>query len=155
MKNVILLGGEGSELLYSLRKVLRGCRVTAQSGSVRLQSGVLLVKEPCAEQAEVELGEKAIAVFLSSSAHAAELSSRAMRAVCCGTSARDTLALASLTSDCAMFSLRRTIPTLYGELEPQEVRLRLKKERSIDDLLLLTAALLVSGRRQPREGFIV
>lgn len=86
----------------------------------------------------VGAGDAAALSYLKSVGHAA---------ICCGTSAKDTLCVSSMDYGNAVVSVQRELPTLTKTVvEPGDVPLHLKKPCEPFSMLAASAVLLLSGR---------
>ena len=86
----------------------------------------------------VDAGDAAALSYLKSVGHAA---------ICCGTSAKDTLCVSSMDYGNAVVSVQRELPTLTKTVvEPGDVPLHLKKPCEPFSMLAASAVLLLSGR---------
>lgn len=74
-------------------------------------------------------------------------------AITCGTSAKDTLSLASINDKNASISLQRELTDVYGNaIEPMDITVTLQKERGVYPTLAACAALLLCGI-DPSDGY--
>lgn len=74
------------------------------------------------------------------------LGNRHRHAIICGMYARDTITLSSYDRDCALVALQRTVLSLNGEeIEPREIKVRLKQSMPSADIPLITAAMLLNN----------
>ena len=129
-------GGPAEHYLYCVREPLR----------IGMENTVVVFDSDRAEDIQylpggcpciVDAGDAAALSYLKSVGHAA---------VCCGTSAKDTLCVSSMDYGNAVVSVQRELPTLAGTVvEPGDIPLRLKKPCEPFGMLAASAALLLSG----------
>ncbi len=129
---------------------------SAEIPQIELKRGILILKNNIFQQHPVEVPKGFICVLEAGSLAPARLlygSSAAV--VLCGTGPRNTLSLSELNSSSALVSLQRSLMPLEGNLvEPCEIEVRLSAERSPQQILLVSAVLLLSGV-DPDNGFII
>lgn len=101
-----------------------------------------------------QLPEGIPAVFGSHNARAAEqLKGSKVAAIVCGTSAKDTLSVASLTESSASASLQRSLHTLAGDvIEPRDIPVELSGQTGPYSFLATCAVLLLAGV-EPEPGY--
>lgn len=118
-----------------------------QLPKLELQSGILLFKNSFLPMHKIGIPSGFLTVFESHNTKAAEaLKGTGLTAVVCGTSAKDTLSVASLNDSSASVSLQRSIRTITGEvLEPHEIAIELDQCIGPYSLLATCAVLLLAG----------
>ena len=94
-----------------------------------------------------EKKRRLVPVFSSSHTGAAVfLKGTGLSAITYGMSNKDTISLAGLDDAGASVSIQRTVRALDGtEIEPGDIRVRLKKPHSAEQVLLLSTVLLLCG----------
>jgi hypothetical protein len=114
---------------------------------IRLKHGIVLLKNSILPQNPVPFPPGFLFVLEAKNTRAAALlKGSAAAAVTCGTSARETLSIAGLEDGTAALSLQRTLKTLEGKiLEPHDFTVKFSEPRSPHQLLMVCAALLISG----------
>ena len=112
-----------------------------------LESGILLFKKSFRFYGEKKAIAGLVPVFSSSHTGAAVfLKGTGLSAITYGMSNKDTISLAGLDDAGASVSIQRTVRALDGtEIEPGDIRVRLKKPHSAEQVLLLSTVLLLCG----------
>jgi hypothetical protein len=114
---------------------------------LELPSGILLFKNSFLPTKKPEIPMGFLTVFGSHNSRAASaLKGTGLIAVACGTSAKDTLSVASLTDSSACVSLQRNVRTVTGEvLEPRDISIELCRQLGPYSLLATCAVFLLAG----------
>lgn len=114
---------------------------------VELSDGIILLKTSIRQTKGVTLPSNLHYVMESKNLRAAALlNGMEASVVTCGTGRKDTLSIAGLQSSNAALSLQRTVETVDGRLlEPHDFTVDFSEKRSPHQLLLISAALLLSG----------
>ncbi|MCI1965852.1 MAG: hypothetical protein LKJ17_06950 [Oscillospiraceae bacterium] len=131
-------GSHPEYLLYEYEKV----------PEIRLKHGMVLFKNSILPQNPVPLSQNFLYVLEAKNARAAALlKGSGVTAVTCGTSSKETLSIAGLEEGSAALSLQRTLKALNGQmLEPHDFTVKFSEPRSPHQLLMVCAALLISGK---------
>lgn len=114
---------------------------------ISLKQGIVLLKNSILPQNPVPFPPDFLYVLEAKNSRAAALlKGSGAAAVTCGTSSRETLSIAGLEENTAALSLQRTLKTLDGRmLEPHDFTVKFSESRSPHQLLMVCAALLISG----------
>ncbi len=121
---------------------------------LNLEKGILLFKNSFCGSSARSIPAGVLTVFESYNGRAAgALKGTGVVAITCGTSAKDTLSVASLDEMSATVSLQRTVKDLSGTvLEPRDVAVELDSLLSPYQLLAVCSVLLLSGE-DPNSGY--
>jgi hypothetical protein len=146
----------------------RGCVV--QSGSpagyllcesseipdIVLPHGILVIKDKIVQIKPASIPDNFLCVMASHNKSGAKLLHDCrVTAVSCGTDPKDTLSLAGLESSCADVSLQRNLVTAGGNMqEPRDFHVEFSKPRSPEQILLVSAVLLLSDI-DPENGYVI
>lgn len=119
-----------------------------------LDSGILLFKKSFRFCGAKKAVSGLVPVFSSSHAGAAIfLKGTGLPAITYGMSSKDTVSIAGLDDEGASISIQRSIRTLGGAIiEPGDIRVRLSRPLSAEQILLLSTVLLL-GDEQPAYQF--
>jgi hypothetical protein len=114
---------------------------------IGMKRGILLLKDKLCETMPVQVPDGFVGVIGSRNAQAARMMcGSGASVVTCGTGPKDTLSLAGLDTSAACVSLQRNLVTLDGELlEPHDFSITLLQRRSPEQVLAVSAVLLLSG----------
>lgn len=129
---------------------------SAEIPKIELKSGILILKNNISQQRPAAVPEGFVCILEAGNLAAARLLCGSKATVILyGTGSRNTLSLSGLSSSSALISLQRSLMTLEGNLvEPREIEVRLSAERSPQQILLVSAVLLLSGV-DPENGYII
>ncbi len=121
---------------------------------IKLEKGILLFKNSFCGTTARSVPAGILTVFESYNGKAAEaLKGTGVVAITCGTSAKDTLSVASLDETSATVSLQRTVKDIAGAiLEPRDVTVELDSLLSPYQLLAVCSVLMLSGL-DPNDGY--
>lgn len=123
---------------------------------IELKHGIVLLKNSTPLQDPVPFPPDCLCILESKNVRAAALLKGSGTAVVtCGTSSRETLSIAGLEESNAALSLQRTLSTLDGQmLEPHDFTVKFSEPRSPHQLLMVCAALLISGA-DSSKGYVI
>ena len=121
-----------------------------------MEKGILVLKNRLEGTAPAPVPDHFICVIASGNSQAAQLLCGSGAAVItCGTGPTDTLSLAGIDASSACVSLQRNLADLSGRvLEPHDFSVRLSKERTPEQILTVSAVLLLSGENS-EEGYLI
>lgn len=121
---------------------------------LKLEKGILLFKNSFCGTTARSVPAGVLTVFESYNGKAAgALKGTGVIAITCGTSAKDTLSVASLDEASATVSLQRTVKDVAGTvLEPRDVAVTLDSPLSPYQILAVCSVLLLSGQ-DPNDGY--
>lgn len=151
-------------LCYSGKNSVSDCADAAkfflyESGEVPkigMPKGILILKNKLGETMPAAVPDEFVCVIGSQNAQAANML-RGCKAsvVTCGTGPKDTLSLAGLDTTAACVSLQRNMVTLDGQLlEPHDFSVTLTQRRTPEQILAVSAVLLLSGI-DSEKGYLV
>ena len=114
---------------------------------IGMAKGILILKNRLGETMPALVPAGFVCVIGSQNAQAAGmLRGSKATVVTCGTGPKDTLSLAGLDGSAACVSLQRNLAALDGKLlEPHDFSVRLLKRRTPEQILAVSAVLLLSG----------
>lgn len=114
---------------------------------IGMTKGLLLLKNQLAETVPARVPAGFVCIIGSKNVPAADLlRGTGAAVVTCGTGAKDTLSLAGRDTAAASVSLQRSLLTLGGKLlEPHDFSIRLTRPRSPEQILAVSAVLLLTG----------
>ncbi len=120
---------------------------SAEVPKIGMKSGILVFKSRLGEAIPAKVPEGFVCVFGSQNTRAADiLRGSPATVVTFGTGPKDTLSLAGLDTAAACVSLQRNVATLKGKLlEPHDFSVGLNGKRSPEQVLAVSAVLLLSG----------
>lgn len=120
---------------------------------IGLGKGILLLKDKLNETMPAPVPDGFICVLGSRNEQAAHLLCESKATVVtCGMGSKDTLSLAGLDAAAACVSLQRNMATLGGKLlEPHDFNVKLLQQRSPEQILAVSAVLLLSGIDSEQE----
>ena len=123
---------------------------------IEMEKGILVLKNRLEGTAPAPVPDHFICVIASGNSQAAQLLCGSGAAVItCGTGPTDTLSLAGIDASSACVSLQRNLADLSGRvLEPHDFSVRLSKERTPEQILTVSAVLLLSGENS-EEGYLI
>lgn len=123
---------------------------------ISMEKGILVFKNKLAGTTPAEVPEHFVCVIDSGNASAAQLLCGSKAAVItCGTGPTDTLSLAGLDAVSACVSLQRNLVTLDGNiLEPHDFSVKLSRGKTPEQILAVSAVLLLSGENSEKEFII-
>ena len=114
---------------------------------IEVEKGILVLKNRLEGTAPAPVPNHFICVIASGNAQAAQLLCGSRAAVItCGTGPTDTLSLAGIDASSACVSLQRNLVDLNGRIiEPHDFSVRLSMQRTPEQILAVSAVLLLSG----------
>jgi hypothetical protein len=123
---------------------------------IGIEKGILLFKEHLGETTPARVPPGFICVIGSKNEQAAELLHGVSAAVVTyGTGPKDTLSLAGLDASEASVSLQRNLLTLNGKLlEPHDFSVKLTRQRTPEQVLAVSAVLLLAGV-DSEQGYLI
>lgn len=123
---------------------------------ISMPRGILVLKDKLSTSSSAEVPDNFVCVIGSGNQQAAQILCRSRAAVVtCGTGMTDTLSLAGIDSSCACVSLQRNLITLQGNvLEPLDFSVNLLQQRTPQQILFVSAVLLLAGV-DSEKGYLI
>ncbi len=143
MGAVITYGKSGASELFG--GIFPECPEVAVdgNGSVRAGDGVIIFAENCHYAPE---GTKALAAVINGDTSFDASNLKETQIITCGIGAKNTISVTSRTADSMTLSLNRSLQTLKGICEPQELPIKTPSDAVPYDYMSAYAASLVLGK---------
>jgi hypothetical protein len=123
---------------------------------INMPRGILVLKDKLSAFPSAEVPDDFVCVIGSGNQQAVKMLCRSKAAVVtCGTGMTDTLSLAGIDASCASVSLQRNLITLQGNvIEPLDISVNLRQERTPQQILFVSAVLLIAGV-DAEKGYLI